>query len=232
MRCAIMQPTYLPWAGYFNLISQVDKFVFLDDVQFEKRSWQSRNRVILNKQITWLTVPVSQVSQQQIIRTVELAEEPHWRNKHVRVLEHAYAKHPYKHEVFNIAQLIADTATPYLVDLNIVLIKAIAERLGLSPKFFRASDLAVGGKRSEHLFRICETLQCEEYLSPVGSAEYLAGDGIFDNGTVRLFFQDYVPQPYMQKGLEDFVSHLSIIDVAANIGWAEAAEYIKSKEDR
>ena len=58
MRCAIMQPTYLPWAGYFNLISQVDRFVFLDDVQFEKQSWQTRNRILLQGEECLISVPV------------------------------------------------------------------------------------------------------------------------------------------------------------------------------
>ena len=58
MRCVIMQPTYMPWAGYLHLIDQADVFVFLDDVQFEKQSWQNRNRVLVRGAPHWLTVPV------------------------------------------------------------------------------------------------------------------------------------------------------------------------------
>ena len=58
MIVAIMQPTYLPWVGYFNLINKSEYFVFLDDVQFDKRSWQQRNKIIINSHQRYLTVPV------------------------------------------------------------------------------------------------------------------------------------------------------------------------------
>ena len=59
MKIAIAQPTYLPWLGYFDLIDQVDAFVFLDNVQFEKQSWQQRNRIKTPTGLQWLTVPVA-----------------------------------------------------------------------------------------------------------------------------------------------------------------------------
>jgi len=58
VKIAIAQPTYLPWLGYFDLIDQVDKFVLLDTVQFEKQSWQQRNRIKAPTGLEWLTVPV------------------------------------------------------------------------------------------------------------------------------------------------------------------------------
>ena len=55
---AISQPTYLPWVGYFALIDSCKKFVFLDDVQFDRRSWQQRNRILINQKINYLTLPI------------------------------------------------------------------------------------------------------------------------------------------------------------------------------
>jgi len=227
MKCAIMQPTYLPWAGYFNLASQVDCFVFLDDVQFEKRSWQSRNRVLNNGQINWLTVPVKYVSQNQLINTVEVVDEENWRKKHIRLLEHGYAKHPYKCEMLKVMEILDDCSLTYLQEINISLIRMLSERLGVVPYFVRASDLMIGGKRSEHLYRICEKLGCNEYLSPAGSFDYLIEEGIFANGSIKLKFQNYTPGQYVQPRTKEFVSHLSIIDIVANIGWEAAAEYIR-----
>ena len=57
-KIAIMQPTFLPWLGYFSLIKKVDKFIFLDSVQFNKRSWQQRNKIKNNTKSMYLTVPV------------------------------------------------------------------------------------------------------------------------------------------------------------------------------
>ena len=58
MKCAIMQPHYFPWSGYFNLMSKVETYVFLDNVQFSKNSWQSRNQLIINDQKKWIMIPL------------------------------------------------------------------------------------------------------------------------------------------------------------------------------
>ena len=57
-KIAIMQPTFLPWVGYFDLIDQVDTFVFLNDVQFQKQTWQHRNKILTKNGLQWITVPV------------------------------------------------------------------------------------------------------------------------------------------------------------------------------
>ncbi|MBP2645914.1 MAG: hypothetical protein H6Q75_1354 [Firmicutes bacterium] len=226
MRCAIMQPTYLPWAGYFNLISQVDCFVFLDDVQFERRSWQCRNRILVNGKVTWLTVPVKADSREQIIEKIEVDGSPKWRDKQVTTLHHSYAKHPYRRELDGIIDCIKESRITRLADLNMAIIRHIAEKLELRPRFYQASEINAGGRRSEHLFDICRYLNCNEYLSPVGSSEYLMEDGVFTGSDIKLLFQDYSPQAYFQTGQEEFQSHLSIVDVIANLGWAAARQYI------
>lgn len=228
MKCAIMQPTYMPWAGYFNLIGQVDIFVFLDDVQYEKRSWQSRNRILIQGQAHWISVPVRYAGRSQTINLKQVDDEQKWRDKHYKMLSFAYAKHPYAGEMLDITRVILDPAMSCLADINIKLIQEFASHLGLPAKFIRASQLSAGGKRSEHLMRICQILGCDEYLSPRGSAEYLEEDGVFSNSPVRLLFQEYIPSPYPQLGTESFISHLSIIDVLANLGWKRTFQYVQS----
>jgi len=90
--------------------------------------------------------------------------------------------------------------------------------------------LVLGGKRSDHLLQLCRCLSCNEYLSPVGSADYLAEDGVFEQSEVHLTFQKFSPIPYPQKGVAEFYSHLSIVDVVANLGWTGAAEYVRGAE--
>lgn len=228
MKCVIMQPTYMPWAGYLNLISQADIFVFLDDVQYEQRSWQSRNRILLNGQPRWITVPVRCLSQLQVINTIQIDDEQKWRHKHFQLIKQSYTKHPYIEEVLEVVKIILDTTINSLADLNIQLIQAFSANLGIFPQFKRASDLNVSGKRSEHLFKICQSVGCDEYLSPVGSTQYLMEDGVFDNSSIRLLFQDYIPTPYPQMKSDSFLSHLSIIDVVANLGWQQASKYVLS----
>ncbi|MED4585432.1 WbqC family protein [Brevibacillus choshinensis] len=223
-----MQPTYLPWAGYFNLISQVDFFVFLDDVQFEKQSWQSRNRILLNETYHFISVPVKHLSLTQKIREVECEDKHNWREKHVRLLKYTYTKHAFQNEMCEaVFDLIQDKKITLLADLNIRLIKRLSHHLGLETPFFLSSELLIEGNRSSRLLNICKKLGCDEYVSPVGSAEYLQDDGVFDQSSpVRLSFQNYKPSAYAQKGASEFVSHLSIVDVLANLGWEQARQYV------
>jgi len=226
MKCAIMQPTYLPWSGYFNLISSVDVFVFLDDVQYERQSWQNRNRVLVGGKAHWLTVPAVRLELSQTFNTVKIDDTSVWRKKHFQLLEQTYGKHPHGREVLDVARGLTDMSVTGLVDLNMKLIQEFSRRLELAPRFVRSSELAIQGQRSERLLRICEHFGCDEYLSPVGSAEYLAEDKVFDGAKVKLSFQQFKAPPYPQRNIPGFVESLSIVDVAANLGWSESRDYV------
>ena len=93
MRVAIMQPTYLPWIGYFGLINSVDLFVFLNSVQFDKRSWQQRNKIKSPKGSLYLTVPVlSKGFSKQIIKDVKIEQNQEFYKKHINSIKHNYNK--------------------------------------------------------------------------------------------------------------------------------------------
>jgi len=231
MRGAIMQPTFFPWAGYFNLISRTDAFVFLDDVQLEKQSWQTRNRILLNGEPSWISAPVMHQNLQQKICEVEVSEKTPWRTKLLRTLTQGYARHPYRDEMLEVAKALEELRTPLLADLNIGLIMIICEKLGIAGNFSRSGDMGISGERSERLIGICEQLKCDEYLSPAGSRDYLAEDRFVERTAVRLMFQDYTPEPYPQPKTTGFVSHLSILDVAASLGWERAAEYVGGRQE-
>lgn len=226
MRCVIMQPTYMPWAGYLNLIAQADVFVFLDDVQFEKQSWQNRNRVLVSGAAHWLTVPVLRQHLSDKIHMIAVDDAQPWRRKHVELLRGSYARHPHRADMLALAEGILDPANTRLCDLNIFVIRAIASALGLERRFVRSSTLGIGGQRSQRLVEICRHLDCDQYLSPNGAREYLAQDGDFDASGVQLVFQDFGAREYEQKGAPAFVSHLSILDVVANLGLQGARRYV------
>ena len=95
MKCAIMQPTFIPWAGYFNLMSQVDNFILLDDVQLEKQSWQTRNLLLINGKAKWISLPVKRFSLSQTINRTVFFDTDRWRGKVMRSFEQNYAKHIY-----------------------------------------------------------------------------------------------------------------------------------------
>jgi len=227
VKCAIMQPTYLPWAGYFNLIEQVDAFVFLDDVQFRRGSWQARNRVLLQGREHMLTVPTRRMGLDTRICQARISERSDWWRVHWRTLEAAYGKAAHGAEVLAIlASHYTTEASPLLSELNQAIIEGICRALGITTRFVRATDLGCAGDRSIHLVNICESLKCDQYLSPAGSREYLEQDGFTGLTTVGLAFQEFTPVPYTQYRTTGFVSHLSIVDVLANKGVGFTKDYI------
>lgn len=228
MKCAIMQPTYLPWVGYMNMIKEVDVFVFLDDVQFSKRSWQQRNRIILNGKERYLTVPVlTSGKRNQLINEVKTSNDTDWKENHLQILKQAYGKHPYFKDVYKLLKSNFQDNNEFLCEININIIKSLMELLDIETKVLKSSDIPVDGKKSEYLFRICDYLGVSTYLSAPGSKEYIEKEGVFSKSNIEVIYHDFKPPIYNQKDILEYISHLSVIDLIANIGKAESKNYIK-----
>jgi hypothetical protein len=224
-----MQPTYMPWAGYFNLIAQADVFVFLDDVQYEKSSWQSRNRILVDDKIHLITVPSKRLYLGQKIKDIQIDDNSNWRYKQFKLISQTYSQHPFVGDILSVIEIILDPSIIFLSDLNTKIINLLSLKLGLSTRFIFSSNLNIIGHRSERLVKICEYLNCDEYLSPLGSADYLTKDGNFQKSDVKLLFQEYIPAPYPQRKQSSFISHLSILDVIANLGWNQSLKYVQAE---
>ena len=224
----IMQPTYLPWVGYFDLMERCDVFVFLDSVQFAKRSWQQRNRIKTQEGELMLTVPVvSKGLRDQLICDTRIDLTAEFEKKHTASLRAAYAKASHYKNISTGYQAIADKKHEKLADLNIELIKWLAGALEIKRKMVRSSDLGVSGKRSELLLDICKAVGAKSYLSPAGSREYLEEDAVLagDNGT-ELLYHENVPVEYPQLH-GAFMPFLSTIDLVMNRSAEEALDDIK-----
>ena len=143
----------------------------------------------------------------------------------MRVLDEAYKRCPYGESTVEIVRrFLSDSSIRLLADVNIAIIKEICRKLRFDTRFFLASELACGGKRSEHLLKICQAIGADHYLSPPGSKSYLEEDGEFLNN-MDLSYHHHTPAPYPQKFTSEFISHLSILDMLANIG-SEASRNI------
>lgn len=224
---AIMQPTYLPWAGYFNLIANVNHFVFLDNVKIEKQSWQVRNRVINNRTEHTITLAIKG-SRNQLMKDVLLNDDTPWRKKHNKLLLHNYSKHSHQEVITNIvSSIINDKSITSLCELNSRIIIHISKELKFSPIFHYASELNSTGQRSQKLIEICKELRCTHYTSPIGSKNYIEQDGVFNNSEVTINYQKFTPPVYSQQGITNFIPYLSIIDMVANIGYKETAKLIR-----
>ncbi len=233
MRVAIMQPTYLPWIGYFDLMDQVDLFIFLDDVSFSKQSWQHRNRIKTPQGPLWLTVPLRHRGRfGQLINEVEISNPDFWR-KHLRAVELNYAKAASFDGYFpSLAALYRDGA-PWtrLTTLNIALIRWAMDAIGLETETRIASDLDADGVRSARVAGLCHALGARTYLSPIGAADYLLPDlGWFEDVGVEVQFQNYQHPTYEQL-YPPFASHVAAVDLILNRG-REAIDILRSGRRR
>lgn len=232
MKCAIMQPTYLPWIGYFHLMANADVFVFLDDAQFQKNSWHSRNRLLVNHQPYWITVPIRHTALEQSLKETLLCEEKCWRRKHANLLQQTYARHPFKLAIDEIVAFIQQDDAPNLAVLNIRLINFIAKKMEIDTPVRLSSEMSVGGRRTERILNILNSIQASEYISPKGAAGYLEADGFTSQTDIALKFQTFTPEPYPQHRHEPFIPYLSVVDAVANLGWAATAEYVQNSNLR
>ena len=225
-RVAIMQPTYLPWCGYFGLLDYVDQFVFLDNVQYRHRSWQQRNRIKGPSGEILLTVPVVGSSKRGNIKSVLINSSSDPLSKHLKSLHHSYSNSKYFSEVISHLGPILNSTNDCLSDLNIALITEIAKMLGLSTPMLKASDLGSAGVKEDLLLSICDELGATEYVSPPGSHDYLDDSSAFKDGRVKLCYFNFVHPTYEQK-FASFISHLSVIDMLFNVGAKHSMELIR-----
>jgi len=226
MIVAIMQPTYLPWAGYFDLIDQCDAFVLLDTAQFAKQSWQQRNRIKTSSGPLWLTVPCSRCLPQRIT-DVCIDKSSNWRRKHWMSIAANYSQAPYWHDYRGPLEAIYLQHWDRLIDLNLALITLLTNFLGIEARFLRTSEMFPSNQtRTARLVEICVRLGADDYLSPRGSFAYLESERPFANQGIRLAFHQFEPPVYPQL-FRDFVPYLSVIDLVLNLGPA-ALDVIRS----
>jgi len=205
--------------GYFDLIDQVDLIVVLDNVQFVRQSWQHRNRIKTGNGLQWLTVPVAFRGRfGQVIKDVEIRDREFARS-HLRAIELAYRRSRYFAEYFpGLRERLNGHQEGLLSELNLSLIDWALGILKISTNLVRASSLHVSGKRTELLGEICEAVGGSEYLSPLGSADYLlAEQNLLRDRGIRILFQNYEHPQYRQL-FPPFESFASAIDVIFNYG--------------
>ena len=216
---AMMQPTYLPWIGYFDLMDQSDYFVILDDLQFSKQSWQQRNRIRTANDADWLSVPVEQ-KMGQLISNTKIYQPDIVIKKHLKSLELNYSRAGnFKDYFSSFKQIFAENSfTHSLSSLNITIIRWIAEQLSIETQIILSSELKSEGVRSAKLVNICKHLACNQYLSTPGAKEYLQEDKqIFTDGGIDVFLHGY-EHPVWKQVFDPFIPYCSAIDLIFNHG--------------
>ena len=122
MKCAVHQPNFLPYLGFFDKARQVDIFVILDDVQFTSPGFTNRNRIKTPTGSKWLTVPIQGDKRAPINQTL-VSEGIKWRKSHLTTLKHMYGKSKYYKSLEPFLLEVYNQNWKLLVDFNFKLLK-------------------------------------------------------------------------------------------------------------
>lgn len=232
MIIAVMQPTFIPWLGYFDMIDKVDLFIYYDDVQLEKRSWQVRNKLKNTNGEFWLNVPISKTKSRNetFINNAEINYNENWIKNKIKSIEFSYKKSPYFEEVF---PFICSVFKEYnlLADFNINMIENIKDKIGITTKTIRSSKiLDINGNKDNRLVEIIKKLGFKNYLSSPGSINYInrySKGGAFVKNDIELYYNNYEHPIYKQLN-NDFIPYLGVFDLLFNEGFNNSLKIIVS----
>jgi len=227
MKCVLLQPSYLPWRGYFHLIQQADVFVFYDDVQYDKHGWRNRNRITGPHGSQWLSIPVmskGNTEQQLLIQDVQIRNDQKWSRKQWKTIEQTYRKAPFFEQTAAVLSPFFDSPPTQLADLTIDLTRALCAALGITDtKFARSSELGITGDKTERIVSITKHFEADSYLSGPSARDYL-DETLFKAAGINVEWMAYDYRPYPQLH-EPFDPQLSVIDLMMMTG-PDAPQYI------
>ena len=139
-RGVILQHSFLPWRGYFDLIHRSDVFVFLDDVQYDKHSWRNRNCIKTAQGLHWITVPILTKGKFPLpLLEAKISNQHAWAPKMLKTILHNYSKASYFDDYYPTLEEVLKKQWDFIVDLDICLTRLIMKWLGLDREFRRST---------------------------------------------------------------------------------------------
>jgi len=209
-----MQPYIFPYIGYFHLIEASDLFIFYDDVNYIKRGWINRNRILLNNSDYLFSIPTSKASQNKLINEIKPIIDEKWKRKFYHNLDFAYKKAPYYSDVIKLVKETIETEYNDVTDLCIKSIEMVYSYLGKSFNYVKSSDYSPetkGLEKADRLIEITKKTGMSKYSNAIGG-QTLYNKQYFKENGIELSFVKSKLQDYKQFK-NDFVIGLSIIDV-------------------
>lgn len=211
----ILQPSYIPWRGYFDQIRRADVFVFYDCVQYDRRGWRNRNRIKTPRGTEWLTVPVQtsgRPREELLIRDVAINYQEDWVASHLGKLAQCYAEAPYYQCYFPLLRHLLEARPARLADLTIPATIHLAAELGIRhTTFLRSSSLQAVGRKTDRLVDICLKTGITHYLSGPSARDYIECDKFAAND-IALEFMEY-NYPEYEQPYPPYDPHVSIVDL-------------------
>lgn len=230
-KIAIMQPYFFPYIGYFQLIRSVDEFVIYDNIEYTKKGWINRNRILMNGKDRLITLPIKKDS--DFLNVVDRQISTDWNKERVKLLNQiksSYNKATYFNEVFPILQNIIMNNKDNLFDFIFDSIISLNKYLDIKTKMVISSSLSIDHnlKSKYKVIEICKNLKADVYINSIGGVE-LYDKKEFQSNYIKLNFLKSKPIVYKQFN-NDFIQWLSIIDVMMFNSKSKIDEYLNSYE--
>lgn len=220
MKLAIMQPYFVPYIGYFQLMAAVDRFVLFDDVSFINRGWINRNRVLVGGREHLMTIPLRGASQNQLINQIALSDDACWRGKLLKTIQQSYRKAPFYAETVPLVEDILSCPETMLAPYLRYSLTTLSAWLRLECEIVASSSQYKNRdyKGAQRIMDICRQEQADVYVNAPGGKALYAHDDFSALGVELRFLTPRIGA-YAQ-GAADFVPGLSIIDVLMHQGRA------------
>lgn len=225
-RVAMIQSSYIPWKGYFDIINSVDEFLLYDHVQYTRRDWRSRNQIKTSQGLQWLTIPI-QVKHKSTQRICDAeTSEPGWNEKHWKTIEQNYSRAEcfaeYREQFRELYLGLRETR---LSQINWRFITAICQILGITTPIRWSMDFDVEGDATEQVVAYCRRLGATTYISGPRARAYIDA-GCFERAGIRLEYFDYEGYPTYRQLYGEFRHQVSVIDLLFNEG-RSAPQFMK-----
>ena len=213
MKIGIMQPYFIPYIGYWQLMNAVDEYVVFDDVNYIKRGWINRNRILINGQASFFTLSLSHASQNKHICDTNLFYTSEDCEKKLETIQKAYGKAPYFDEVYPLVERIIKYKEENLVKYLMHSFEVLMPYMGITTKLILASEIEtpLELRGQDRIIYICKKLGATEYYNAIGGQELYQKEK-FENENMKLKFLQTDKIEYLQFKNE-FQENLSIIDV-------------------
>lgn len=216
MKLVIMQPYFFPYAGYFDLIHRVDKWVVFDTPQYIRHGWVNRNR-ILHPQSSWqyIVVPLKRHSRDTPINQIQTASHQDWQGKIIGQLGHYKKKAPFYGETIDLVERALSSKETSLSRLNVSILQTVCQTLEITFNYCYSSEMSLDlgpvDKPGDWALQIAAALKATEYINPPGGA-HLFDSQQFEKYDIKLTIQSFTNMVY-DTGPYGFEPDLSIIDV-------------------
>lgn len=216
-RVVVLQPSYLPWLGYFEQMARADQFVFLDNVQFTRRDWRNRNKIRTGEGWAWLTIPVEQKNRYtQSLKETRIDNSVNWNKKHREAIRLNYSRTPFFETYYPWFESVYGRQWVFLLDLCYETTEYLMKVLGITTPISKASDLAAMGGKADLILNLCREKKATHYLTGGLARDYLSAEDFRREG-IELEYQEYDHPEYPQR-YPGFVPNLSVIDLLFNVG--------------